>query len=122
MTTDHTVTRVGKIGDQIIPFRAIWTTLLFIKADCSPERHATMNFFQGQTMNPTLSPLLAYPTELTNHVLSLPLIPGSTLPFNLLITLNAIRLNLEYSKAQHGVERGYLQVIFMKTALTFRAC
>jgi hypothetical protein len=79
-------------------------------------------FFQGQTMNPTLSPLLAYPTELTNHVLSLPLIPGSTLPFNLLITLNAIRLNLEYSKAQHGVERGYLQVTSYEHDANFRAC
>jgi hypothetical protein len=61
-------------------------------------------------MNPTLSPLLAYPTELLLHVYSLPLVPHSTLPFNLLFTMNAIRLNLEYTKAQRGVERGYLQV------------
>jgi len=66
--------------------------------------------FQGQQMNPTLSPMLAYPTELLNHVYALPLVPNSTLPFNLLVTLNAVRLNLEYHKAQRGVNRGYLQV------------
>ena len=71
---------------------------------------ATSMFFQGQTMNPTLSPLLAYPTELLNYVYALPLVPNSTLPFNLLVTLNAIRLNLEYTKAQRGVNKGYLQV------------
>jgi hypothetical protein len=75
----------------------------------SNQHVATMLF--GQTMNPTLSPILAYPTQAINNILSLPLVPHSTLPFNLLFTLNALRLNLEYSKAQRGAERGYLQVI-----------
>jgi len=72
-------------------------------------------FFQGQTMNPTLSPMLAYPKDLLNYVYALPLIPNSTLPFNLLVTLNAIRLNLEYHKAQRGVNRNYLQVSHLQT-------
>ena len=64
-------------------------------------------------MNPTLSPLLAYPTELLRQVYALPLVPQTNLPFNLLFTMNAIRLNLEYSKSQRGVERGYLQVFLV---------
>ena len=74
-------------------------------------RHVgSIMFFQGQTMNPTLSPLLAYPTELLRQIYALPLVPQTNLPFNLLFTMNAIRLNLEYSKSQRGGERGYLQV------------
>ena len=61
-------------------------------------------------MNPILSPLLSYPTELLRHIYAQPLVPQTNLPFNLLFTMNAIRLNLEYSKSQRGVDRGYLQV------------
>jgi len=40
-----------------------------------------------------------------------PLLPGTNMPFNLLVTLNALRLNLEYTKSQRGVDKGYLQVL-----------
>ena len=97
----------------ILGFLVAGITLIF----SFPERqHREVNhhvvrvmFFQGQTMNPILSPLLAYPTELLLHAYSLPLIPNTILPFNLLFTMNALRLNLEYTKSQRGVERGYLQ-------------
>jgi hypothetical protein len=83
---------------------------------------STKMLFQGQTMNPALSPLLAYPTELLRHAYSQPLIPNTSLPFNLLFTMNAIRLNLEYTKSQRGVERGYLQVPRFFKPLTYRVC
>lgn len=67
-------------------------------------------FFQGQPSNSVLSPFLAHPTALLNELYITPLIPRSTLPFNLLVTLNSIRLNLEYARAHRGVDRGYLQV------------
>jgi hypothetical protein len=67
-------------------------------------------FSKAQPANPMLSPLLEYPTDFIQWLLALPLIPNSTLPFNLLFTMNAIRLNLEYHKATRGAQRGYLQV------------
>jgi len=71
-----------------------------------------MNFFQGHhAASSNLVSALAYPTELLNRIYDLPLVPGYDLPFNLLFTLNAVRLNLEYARAQRGVDRGYLQVI-----------
>jgi len=70
-----------------------------------------MNFFQGHhAASSNLASALAYPTELLNRIYDLPLVPGYDLPFNLLFTLNAVRLNLEYARAQRGVDRGYLQV------------
>jgi hypothetical protein len=71
-----------------------------------------MNFFQGQQASySNFAAALAYPTELLNRIYDLPLLPGYDLPFNMLFTLNAVRLNLEYARAQRGVDRGYLQVI-----------
>ena len=54
--------------------------------------------------------MLAYPTELLRQIYAMPLFPQSFLPFNLLLTLNAIRLNLEFTKAQRGADRPYLHV------------
>jgi hypothetical protein len=77
--------------------------------------------FKAQASHSALSPLLVYPTEVLMQLYAQPLIPGTNLPFNLLVTMNALRLNLEYTKSQHGVERGYLQVIFRwKSCLTGR--
>lgn len=67
-------------------------------------------FFPGPTANPTLSTFLEGPTELLHQMYSQPLIPSMNLPFNLLFTMNALRLNLEYHKSQRGINRGYLQV------------
>jgi len=67
-------------------------------------------FFGGQGGNPVLSPMLAYPTELLRQIYAMPLFPQSFLPFNLLLTLNAIRLNLEFTKAQRGADKPYLHV------------
>jgi hypothetical protein len=67
-------------------------------------------FFGGQSANPVLSPMLAYPTEVLRQIYAMPLFPQSFLPFNLLFTLNAIRLNLEFHRAQRGADKPYLHV------------
>jgi hypothetical protein len=54
--------------------------------------------------------MLAYPTEILRQIYAMPLFPQSFLPFNLLFTLNAVRLNIEFHKAQRGADKAYLHV------------
>lgn len=61
--------------------------------------------------------MLAYPTEVLRQIYAQPLVPGTNLPFNLLVTMNAIRLNLEYTKSQRGIDKGYLQVFLRKSRI-----
>jgi hypothetical protein len=88
----------------------------------SLQQHTTM-FFGGQSANPVLSPMLAYPTEILRQIYAMPLFPQSFLPFNLLFTLNAIRLNIEFHKAQRGADKAYLHVPQTSLSeLIFRVC